>query len=57
MLDAYMKWNHSIKEEDLLRVLRDAASHGYISWVVINGEYYSVELDKSKIPVPDDNDF
>lgn len=57
MLDAYMKWNHSIKEEDLLRILRDAASHGYISWIVINGEYYSVELDKSKIPVPDDNDF
>lgn len=55
-MDSYMKYDHTIKEENLLQVLRDAASHGYMSWVVINGEYYTVKLDSEKIlsAVPDE---
>lgn len=49
-MDTYQKYDHTIKEEDLLRVLREAASHGYMSWIVINGEYYTVKLDPKKIP-------
>ena len=49
-MDTYQKYDHTIKEEDLLRVLREAASHGYMSWIVINGEYYTVKLAPKKIP-------
>lgn len=49
-MDTYQKYDHTIKEEDLLRVLREAASHGYMSWIVINGEYYTVKLEPEKIP-------
>lgn len=52
-MDTYQKYDHTIKEEDLLRVLREAASHGYMSWIVINGEYYTVKLDPKKIPSAD----
>lgn len=52
-MDSYMKYDHTIKEEDLLRVLRDAANHGYMSLIVINGEYYNVKLDPEKIPSAD----
>lgn len=56
-MDTYSRWNHCIEENDLLRILRDAASHGYNSIVVINGEYYTVKLDKSKFPVNEENLF
>jgi hypothetical protein len=49
-MDTYQRYDHTIKEEDLLRVLREAASHGYMSWIVINGEYYTVKLDPEKVP-------
>jgi len=52
-MDTYQKYDHTIKEEDLLRVLREAASHGCMSWIVINGEYYTVRLDPKKIPSAD----
>lgn len=49
-MDSYMKYDHTIKEEDLLRVLRDAAAHGYTPTVIINGEFYDVELDAESVP-------
>lgn len=52
-MDTYQKYDHTIKEENLLRVLREAASHGYMSWIVINGEYYTVKLDPRNIPSVD----
>lgn len=52
-MDSYMKYDHTIKEENLLQVLREAASHGCASCVVINGEYYTVKLDPEKIPSVD----
>ena len=52
-MDTYQKYDHTIKEEDLLRVLRDAASHGCGALVIINGEYYTVKLDPEKIPSAD----
>lgn len=56
-MDTYQKYDHTIKEENLLRVLREAASHGYMSWIVINGEYYTVKLDPGKIPSVDSADL
>ena len=56
-MDTYQKYDHTIKEEDLLRVLREAASHGYMSWIVINGEYYTAALDPEKIPSADSADL
>ena len=41
----YNNYDFTIKEADLLRVLRDAASHGCRPSVVINGMFYDVELD------------
>ena len=48
-MDTYTKFNHTIDESKLLDVLHDAASHGYVSLVVINGEYYNVNLDPGKV--------
>ena len=56
-MDSYMKYDHTIKEENLLQVLREAASHGYMSWVVINGEYYTVKLNPQKIPSVDPDEL
>lgn len=56
-MDSYMKYDHTIKEEELLRVMRDAASHGYMSWVVINGEYYTVKLDPEKVHSADSDEL
>ena len=56
-MDTYHKYDHTIKEEDLLRVLREAASHGYMSWIVINGEYYTVKLEPKKIPSVDSEEL
>lgn len=49
-MDTYQKYDHTIKEEDLLRVMREAASCDFTSWIVINGEYYTVKLEPEKIP-------
>lgn len=48
-MDTYIKFNHTIDESNLLDVLHDAASHGYMSLVIINGEYYNVNLDPEKV--------
>ena len=49
----FRRHDYTIKEADLLRVLREAASHGCMSWIVINGEYYTVRLNPEKIPSAD----
>ena len=56
-MDTYQKYNHTISEESLLQVLREAASHGYMSLVVINGEYYTVKLNPQKIPSVDPDEL
>lgn len=40
----YNQFDFTIKEEDLLRVLHDAAAHGFQPLVVINGMYYNLKL-------------
>lgn len=56
-MDTYRQYSHKIREEDLLRLLREAASHGCWSYVVINGEYYTIALDTKKIPSVDSGDL
>ena len=46
----FNRYNYTIKESDLLRVLKDAGAHGYKPTVIINGEFYDVELDAESIP-------
>lgn len=46
----FRRYDYTIREADLLRVLRDAAAHGYKPTVIINGEFYDVELDAGNIP-------
>ena len=46
----FNRYNYTIKESDLLRVLKDAAAHGCKPIVIINGEFYDVELDAENIP-------
>ena len=41
----YNLYDFTIREADLLRVLKDAASHGYQPLVMINGEFYNLELE------------
>lgn len=41
----FRRYDYTIRESDLLRVLRDAAAHGHKPTVIINGEFYDVELD------------
>lgn len=41
----FSNYSFTIKEADLLRVLKDAASHGYQPLVMINGEFYNLELE------------
>ena len=43
----YNQFNFTIKEKDLLRVLKDAAAHGYQPLVLINGMYYNLDLELS----------
>lgn len=49
----FRRYDYTIREADLLRVLRDAAAHGYKPTVIINGEFYGVELDAENIPSTD----
>ena len=53
----FRRYDYTIREADLLRVLRDAAAHGYRQTVIINGEFYDVELDAGKIPSVDHDDL
>ena len=46
----FRQYDYTIREADLLRVLRDAAAHGYKPTVIINGEFYDVDLDAGNIP-------
>lgn len=46
----FQRYDYTIREADLLRVLRDAAAHGCKPTVIINGEFYDVELDAENIP-------
>lgn len=45
----FRRYDYTIREADLLRVLRDAAAHGCKPTVIINGEFYDVELDAESI--------
>jgi len=42
-------YDYTIREADLLRVMREAAAHGYKPTVIINGEFYGVELHAENI--------
>ena len=46
----FRRYGYTIKEADLLHILRDAAAHGCKPTVIINGEFYDVDLDAEKIP-------
>lgn len=46
----YNRYDFTIREADLLRVLKDAAAHGCKPMVIINGEFYDVKLDAENIP-------
>ena len=46
----FNRYNYTIKESDLLRVLKDAAAHGCKPTIIINGEFYDVELGMESIP-------
>lgn len=41
----YNSYDFTIRESDLLQVLRGAASHGYQPLVMINGMYYNIALE------------
>lgn len=41
----YSRYNFTIKEADLLRVLREADADGYKPLIIINGMYYDLELE------------
>lgn len=49
-MQGFQRYDYTIREADLLRVLRDAAAHGYTPTVIINGEFYNVKLDAENIP-------
>ena len=46
----FRRYDYTISEGDLLRVLRDASAHGCKPTVIINGEFYDVELGAENIP-------
>ena len=41
-------YNYTIKENDIIKTIRNAIEHGYNAMIYINGEYYGVELDNMK---------
>lgn len=41
-------YNYTIKENDLIKTIRNAIENGYNAMVYINGEYYDVELNDVK---------
>lgn len=43
----YNHFDFTIKEEDLLRVLHDAAAHGCQPLLVINGMFYNLKLEQT----------
>lgn len=50
----YNQYDFTIKEEDLLRVLHDAAAHGCQPLVVINGMFYNLKLEQTSSAVTED---
>lgn len=52
----YNSYSFTIQEADVLRVLRDAAAHGYKPHVMINGMMYDVELENVLSAIPSDPD-
>ena len=44
----YNLYNFTIKEQDLIRVLHEAAKHGCKPLVLINGMYYNLELEQEE---------
>ena len=53
----YNNYNFTIRGTDLLRVLQDAASHGCQPLIIINGEFYNVELENAPSAVQDDDEI
>lgn len=41
----YNRYDFTIKESDILRVMREAAAGGYAPMVYINGMFYNVQLE------------
>ena len=50
----YNLFNFTLREADVLRVLRDAATNGYRPLIMINGMFYNVELDNVLPATPGD---
>lgn len=50
----YNRYSFTVKEEDILRVLHDAASAGVQPMLYINGMFYTVELKNVQAPDPAD---
>lgn len=50
----YNQYDFTIKEEDLLRVLHDAAAHGCQPLVVINGMFYNLKLEQTPSATSED---
>lgn len=44
-MDSYRLYNHTLKESELLDTIRNAARHGYASRIVINGEFYDIQVE------------
>ena len=47
----------TIKEADVLRVLKEAAAAGYPPMLYINGMYYDIQLDTDAAPDPGDDEL
>lgn len=41
----FNRYNFTINENELVRVLKDAQKNGYPPLVIINGEYYNVQFN------------
>lgn len=41
----FERYNFTLRENDIVRVMKDAQKNGYSPLVIINGEYYNVEFE------------
>ena len=53
----YNNYDFTVKEKDIITVLKDAAAFGCVPMLYINGMYYNIELDGVTVPDPRDNDL
>lgn len=41
----FTRYSFTLRENDIVRVMKDAQKNGYSPLVIINGEYYNVEFE------------